>query len=544
LKRYFRDFLDLPFEAEPGSESLLSAAELARELQHRKSKDLPPDTPTEFVPGSWRKALTQKGMIDRQLWETALAFAMRDALRSGGLYLAHSRQHVSFWNLVYDQERWEQEREHAYAQLALPTEADRALSRLRQELDEAAWDLRENLPRNNFANIQDGKLKLKRRDAAETPEGIQELRRLIHTQLPRVRIEDLLLTVDTWCGFSREFRPLSQKAVPPGELVPALFAALVAHGTNLGIAMMAQSTDGITIDMLQNVSRWYLRQETLRAANRVLVDYHHRLELSSVWGSGIASSSDGQRFRVEASSLLGSFYPRYFGFHDRAVTLYTHVSDQYSVFASRVISCSPREAIYVLDGLLENDTILRPREHFTDTHGFTEQLFGLCYLLGYSFMPRLKDLKDQQLYKLDRATSYGPLDALFHGTLDAGLVRIHWDQLVRIAASLRMRTAPAHVILERLAPSTRSDSLAKAVTTLGRIVKTVYVLRYLHDEELRRRVQLQLNRGESRHGLAKRLFFANQGAFRTGDYDRDDEQGERAEPSLQCRARLQYCPVR
>jgi len=67
--------------------------------------------------------------------------------------------------------------------------------------------------------------------------------------------------------------------------------------------------------------------------------------------------------------------------------VYTRVSDQFSVFAERTISCSVREAIYVLDGLLENDTILRPREHYTDTHGFTEQLFGLCYLLGFSFMP-------------------------------------------------------------------------------------------------------------------------------------------------------------
>ena len=46
---------------------------------------------------------------------------------------------------------------------------------------------------------------------------------------------------------------------------------------------------------------------------------------------------------------------------------------------TRVISCSPREALYVLDALLENDTILRPREHYTDRHGFTEQLFGLCW---------------------------------------------------------------------------------------------------------------------------------------------------------------------
>ena len=173
----------------------------------------------------------------------------------------------------------------------------------------------------------------------------------------------------------------------------------------------------------------------------------------------------------------------------------------------------------MLDGLLENDTILRPREHSTDTHGATEHIFGLCYLLGYTFLPRLRGLADQTLYKVDRGTSYGRLEPLFRGAIDAGLIREQWDQLVRIASSLRQRTAPAHVVVQRLAGSSPSDRVVKALTALGRAVKTVSILRYLHEEELRRRVQLQLNRGESRHELARWLFFANQGEFRTGDYE-------------------------
>ena len=114
------------------------------------------------------------------------------------------------------------------------------------------------------------------------------------------------------------------------------------------------------------------------------------MDLSSVRGDGTRSSSDGQRFGVRASSLLGVLYPRYFGYYDRAVSVYTHTTDQFSVCGSRAISCSAREAVYVLDGLLENDTILRPPEHSTDTHGYTEHLFGLCYLLGFSFMPRMR----------------------------------------------------------------------------------------------------------------------------------------------------------
>ncbi len=163
--------------------------------------------------------------------------------------------------------------------------------------------------------------------------------------------------------------------------------------------------------------------------------------------------------------------------------------------------------------------MLRPREHYTDTHGFTEQLFGLCHLLGIAFMPRLKDLKDQQLYRVDRESSFGELGRIFRGTIDVGLIREQWDQLVRVAASLRNRTAPAHVVLERLVASSPSDRLAKALTMLGRAVKTIFILRYAGDAELRARVHLQLNRGEARHALARRLFLANQGAFRVGDYE-------------------------
>ena len=142
-------------------------------------------------------------------------------------------------------------------------------------------------------------------------------------------------------------------------------------------------------------------------------------------------------------------------------------------------------------------------------------------MLGYSFMPRLRDLADQQLYKIDRKASCGRLDPLFRGTSDAELIVEQWDQLLRIAASLNNRTAPANVIIQRLANSSASDRLAKALTALGRVIKTIYILRYIHDEALRSRVQLQLNRGESRHDLVARcLFFANRVSSEPGMWKR------------------------
>ena len=168
---------------------------------------------------------------------------------------------------------------------------------------------------------------------------------MIETHLPRVRIENLLGEVDSWCGFIGAFCPLGGYQPRSDNLEVALPAALIAHGTNLGIAAMGHGAEGVTVDMLQHVSRWFLREESLRAVNAVLVDYHNRLDLSSVWGDGTRSSSDGQRFGVRASSLLGVLYPRYFGYYDRAVTVYTHTSDQCSVFGFRAISCSARSGL-------------------------------------------------------------------------------------------------------------------------------------------------------------------------------------------------------
>lgn len=134
-------------------------------------------------------------------------------------------------------------------------------------------------------------------------------------------------------------------------------------------------------------------------------------------------------------------------------------------------------------------------------------------------MPRIRDLKDQQLYRVDREVDYGAFTPLLTKTADLDLIEEQWPSMIRVALSLKKRTAPAHVIVQRLTNSYPSDRLSKAFTNLGRIIKTQYILRYLTDETLRRTVQRQLNKGEYRHKLARRIFFADQGAFTTGDYE-------------------------
>jgi TnpA family transposase len=520
LRQYLPGFLALPFQAATGSETLLRAIEIARAFDRGTQAAIEPDDPHDFVPAAWRPFLIEDGKVERRIWEISLALAVRDALRAGNLFLSQSRDHVSFWNLLHDDRSWQEHREQAYRNLDLPTEPGAYLQRIAAALDQAARAAAEGLARNRFATVHNGRLKLKQTDAMLISPPLRRLRDTIRASLPRVRIEDLLQDVDEWCGFTRAFQPLGGYT-PRGsqDRHRSLLATLIAHGTNLGLAAMSQSVDTLTAEALQDTSRWFLREATLKAANTILVDYHHRLPISRVWGDGSRSSSDGQRFAVERDSLLGAVYPRYFGYYQRALTLYTHTSDQSSVYATQAISCAPREARYVLNGILENDTVLRIREHTSDTHGATEQLFGICALLGIDFMPRLKDLPDQVLYRIDRDADYGALQPVLRGTVNLDIIAEQWDLLVRIVASLKDWTAPADIVLQRLINAAPADRLGKALTALGSLIKTIHILRYIHEEPLRHAVQLQLNRGEFRHILAKWLFFANQGDFRTGDYE-------------------------
>ncbi|MBW4695348.1 MAG: Tn3 family transposase [Lyngbya sp. HA4199-MV5] len=518
LRKYFAQFIHLPFAAEHGNDDLIEAIGLVRQLDSGNLKKLPQTAPAAFVPQELRRALkNQAGTLNRNAWEAGLALAIKDALRSGDLYLPQSKHHVSFWNLMLSETRWQQIRISSFEELQQPPQHE-VKTVLPQRFHEAIAQAKEKFPFDNFAEIVDGKLKLRRYDKVAVPDAVANLQKVIDACLPSIRIEQLLLEVDQRTHFTHHFTPIQGES-KPAHFYRTLMATLISQATNLGVVSMSASVKGTSINMLRRILHYFIREETLTAANTELVNRHHALPLSAVHGSGTLSSSDAQRFGIRASSLLTSYYPRYYGYYEKAIGIYTHVSDQYSVFSTKVISCSPREALYVLDGLLENNTILRIREHTTDTHGYTEIIFALCHLLGFYFMPRIRDLKDQQLYKVDRNHDYGVFTPLLTKTADLNIIEEQWEEMIRVALSLKQRTAPANVIVQRLTNSFPADRLSKAFTNLGRILKTQYILRYLTEPSLRQTVQRQLNKGEYRHKLPRRVFFADQGEFTTGDYE-------------------------
>jgi len=334
--------------------------------------------------------------------------------------------------------------------------------------------------------------------------------------LPHLKITELLLEVDSWTGFTQHFKHLkSGECVDDRQL---LLTAILADAINLGLSKMAESCPGTTYAKLTWLQAWHIRDETYSAALAELTNAQGGQPFAAHWGDGTTSSSDGQNFKAGGRGQFAGQVNLKYG-QEPGVQFYTHISDQYAPFHSKVINATVRDATHVLDGLLYHESDLRIEEHYTDTAGFTDHVFGLMHLLGFRFAPRIRDLSDKRLYIHGDAKPYHTLAMMIGGKVDVKHIRAHWDEILRLASSIRQGTVTASLMLRKLGSYPRQNGLAVALRELGRIERTLFALDWMQNVELRRRVQIGLNKGEAKNALARAVFLNRLGEIRDRSFE-------------------------
>lgn len=104
--------------------------------------------------------------------------------------------------------------------------------------------------------------------------------------------------------------------------------------------------------------------------------------------------------------------------------------------------------------------------------------------------------------------------ALIAGKAKMEVIEQHWDEVLRLKASIGADLVPPSVILKKLAASPRQNRLNLALREMGRIERSIFICDWLLDTRLRRRSHAILNKGESRHALARAIFLHQLGEFR------------------------------
>ena len=522
----------------PDVAALLNAVQVLRELNAAGRTAVPEQAATEgataFVPARWRGYLEQtrgqgRGAAHRHYWELSVLYGVQAGLRSGDVWVPGSRRYTDPTTLLIPARAWVAQRDDFCAVTGADPDPARQLQRLEADLHAAVAALERVLAdpaSDGLARVgEDGDLIVSPLPAEQVPAEAAALAEAAAARLPQIHLPALLIEVDRDTRFSDAFTHAGGARPRNPDLVRNLYAAVVAYACNLGYAGMADAS-GISEDALAWTSQWYLRQETLREANARLVNAHHRHPLARLWGGGTLSSSDGQRFPQRGRSLTARALSRYFV--DEGTTTYTHVSDQHSTYGTKVIPTTWREAVAVLDEIFGNPTDLAIAEHTTDTAGQTLATFAIFNLAGLQFSPRIRDIGRLQLYRIGAGSAwrarYPHAGALLTQPIQTRLIADHWDDLLRLVGSMKFGHTTASLLIARLHASSRQNSLARALQEYGRLVRTIYLCRYVADEELRRRVRRQLNKGESLHALRRDLFFAHQGHVRRRHLDDQVDQ--------------------
>jgi TnpA family transposase len=293
--------------------------------------------------------------------------------------------------------------------------------------------------------------------------------------LPRVELGELLLEVDAWTGFTGAFTHASDAGARASDLAVSVCAVLVGQACNVGLVPVTNpAVSALRRGRLAWVAHHYVRAETIAAANAHLVDHQTTIGLAQAWGGGQLASADGLRFVVPVRTVNAGPNPRYFG-TGRGVTWLNYLSDQVTGFAAVVVPGTIRDSLFILDGLLEQETSLQPEQITTDTASYSDQVFGLFRLLGYQFSPRLADLSDQRFWRMDPLADYGALNGLARSRINTRLIVDNWEDLLRVAGSLATGAVRASDILRVLQGGGRPTTLGRAIAEYGRIAKTLHL---------------------------------------------------------------------
>jgi len=509
----------IDFKATPAGTSIIKAMDFLRTLEGTKKQKLKGAPIGGVITKAWRRLVFDKaGQVNRRGYTLCVMERLQDALRRRDIYVEASDRWGDPRAKLLQGTEWKVKRVQVCRSLGHPTNPDEALKGITKQLDSTYRQTADRFGKNNAVCIehQNGKpsLTIANLDKLKEPPSLITLREQVTALLPRIDLPELLLEIHTHTGFANEFTHVSESNARASDLPISMCAVLLAEACNIGFEPLTrQNIIALKHHRLNWARQNYIRTETLVAANARLVDYQETISLAKIFGGGEVASADGMRFVTSAKTINAGPNRKYFN-SGRGITWYNFLSDQYSGFHGIVVPGTLRDSIFVLEGLLEQQTGLSPREIMTDTAGASDMIFGLFWLLGYQFSPRLADAGEAKFWRIDKDADYGVLNELSRSCVKPKKVTQHWDDMLRIGGSLKLGTIQASELLRSLLKSDRPSSLAQAIIEVGRINKTIYLLNYVDDEDYRRRILTQLNRGESRHAVARAICYGKRGEIR------------------------------
>lgn len=474
-----------------------------------------------WVPQRWWKAVTGRHRhdvpvvtVDRKYLELCVLSCAMVELKSGDLCIAGSEQFSDYRDQLVPWEAYTQQVDTYCQQIGIVADPAQFVQALQTRLAETIRATDAAFPTNTSVTLKNGEPVLRRLEKQPEPDGVAVIDRLLRERLPECSIVDVLTDTEHWLNWTAAFGPLSgfesRLLSPRQRYVTTIFC----YGCYLGPTQTARSLPEVDRRHVAYVNQYHITEQKLLDAIVGVINRYNRFLLPKLWGSGQRAAADGTKWDVYEQNLLSEYHLRYGGWGGIG---YYHVSDTYIALFSSFIACGVWEAVYILDGLLQNRSEIRPDTLHADTQGQSEPVFGLAYLLAIQLMPRIQNWKDLTLYAPSErfaVEQIAHLRELFTDTIDWTLIKTHLPDMLRVALSISQGKLRASTLLRKLGTYSRKNKLYGAFCELGRVVRTVFLLHFLSDEELRRTINATTNIAEIWNEFVQWVAFGGEGIIR------------------------------
>lgn len=428
-----------------------------------------------------------------------------DAFVEGGFIYGDSSKQFITWEEFY------QEINNYCSLVKLATEKNAFVASKKEKLRQTATKVDEKYHNNSYLVIEDGLPILKKLPAKKEHPDLEKVRTMIMGLMPLKSIVDVIIEVENWLILSVNFKPASGYESKIADYPPRFVATSFSYGCNVGPTQGERSLSIFTRKQIAWIFNRHITEQKLIKVINILINNYNIFCLPKHWGNGDAESVDRTFWDMYTQNLLAAQHIRYGRYGGVG---YYHVSDKYIALFSNFISCGAHESNYLLDGVVENDSDIKPNTIQGDSWAQSEVLFGLASLLDILLMPRIKQFKHLYYYKADKSDFYTNINELFtEKPIDWELIETHYHDMLRIAISIHKGKLKASTILRKLCSKSRKNKLYFAFRELGRVERTIFLLNYINDPELRRMIQAATCKSEEFNQFINWISFGGGGVI-------------------------------
>jgi TnpA family transposase len=457
--------------------------------------------------------------VRRRMFEVCVFSQVLWELKSGDLAVIGSDTFADYRAQLIATDEYDRTVASYADMVGFPVDGAAFVAHFRAKLAAIARATDTAFPSNQAVSIVNGEPVVTRPQARAEPDELRALEARWPALLGPVNILDLLADTDYWLNWTRCFRPISGYDSKLADARQRYLIAALCYGCQIGPSQLARAISDLKRRQIAWIDLRHITEEALDEAIRIVVNGYNRFVLPRHWGWRRSVSADGTKWDLYEQNLLAEYHIRYGGYGGIG---YYHVSDTYIALFSHFIPCGVWEAVYILDGLLKNQSDLQPDTVHADTQGQSEAVFGLAALLGIRLMPRIRQWKHLRFYRPSRAEQYTHIDELFTETIDWDLIATHLPDMLRVVLSIKAGRLTPSTILRKLSTYSQKNKLYQAFRALGRAIRTMFLLEYRSDEELRVTINAAMNKSESFNQFAQWLAFGGAGTIT--ENDRDDQR--------------------